>query len=140
MIYPVVVMPDAVDVIVGYLQTTLPTYGFDVAVRDRVPEERPASFVIVRRVGGVRRNVVTDEPMLVVEAWAQRHQDAADLAELCRALMHSLPGTVQDGVACYRTTDVSGPQLLPDGLSSQPRYSLTIQVAMRGEPVEPASS
>jgi hypothetical protein len=140
MTYPVVVMPDATDVVVSYLQGILPAYGEACPVRAKVPTTRPAKFVVVRRVGGVRRNVVTDEPMMVVESWAQSDQDAIDLAELCRGLIHSLPGSVVDGVPIYRVTDVSGTQFLPDDLSAQPRYTMTIQVAMRGVPVEPTSS
>lgn len=139
-IFPVVLMPDAVYVVGAFLQTELPGYGWDVPVRDRVPETRPQRFVVVRRVGGVHRNAVTDEPMLTVEAWARTHQEAADLCALCRALIHSLPGTVQGTVPVYRITDVSGPQLLPDDLSAQPRYTCTLQVAMRGTSVEPSSA
>jgi hypothetical protein len=96
--------------------------------------------VVLRRVGGVRRNEVTDEPMLTVEAWAPTHQEAQDLCALCRALIHSLPGTVQSDVPIYRVTDVSGPQLLPDELSAQPRYTCTLTVALRGQPVEASSA
>lgn len=140
MTLPVVVMPDAVYVLGSFLQAELPDYGWDIPVRDRVPTTRPARFVVVRRVGGVARNVVTDEPMVTVEAWAPTHQEAQDICALARALIHALPGTVQGSTPVYRITDVSGPQLLPDELSAQPRYTCTLQVAMRGAVVEPTSS
>jgi hypothetical protein len=139
-IYPVVVMPDAVYVLGAFLQSELPDYGWTVPVRDRVPETRPSRLVVVRRVGGVRRNEVTDEPMVTVEAWAPTHQEAQDLCALSRALIHALPGTVQSSVPVYRVTDVAGPQLLPDPLSNHPRYSCTLTVAMRGATVEPSSA
>jgi len=140
MTYPVVLMPDAVYVIGAFLQAELPDYGWTVPVRDRVPETRPQRFVVVRRVGGVLRNPVTDEPMLTVEAWAPTHQEAQDLCAVSRALIHSLPGQVVGTVAVYRITDVSGPQLLPDELSAQPRYTCTLQVALRGVPLSASSA
>jgi len=141
MTWPVVLMPDAVDVVGTFLQVELPLYGWDVPVRDRVPETRPAQFVVLRRVGGVSRNVVTDEPMLTVEGWARTHQEAQDLCALSRALIHSMPGErVVNGVAVYRITDVAGPAHLPDDLSAQPRYTCTLSVALRGSPVEPSSA
>jgi hypothetical protein len=140
MTWPVVLMPDAVDVLGGFLQVELPQYGWDVPVRDRVPETRPAQFVVIRRVGGVHRNVVSDEAMVTVEAWARTHEQAQDLCALSRALIHSLPGTVVGTVPVYRITDVAGPSLLPDDLSAQPRYTCTLSVAMRGSPVEPSSA
>lgn len=139
-IYPVVLMPDAVDVVGGFLQTELAAYGWSIPVRDRVPETRPTRLVVVRRVGGTVRNPVTDEPMLTVEAWAPTHQEAHDICAMARALIHSLPGTVQGTTPVYRITDVSGPQLLPDPLSAHPRYSCTLQVAMRGAAAEPVSA
>jgi hypothetical protein len=122
-----VVFPDATFVVVSHLADAL-----DVPVLSRVPTSRPAAFVVIRRVGGVRRNEVTDEPMLVVECWAASDEAAADLAAAARAHVDTMVGQVVENVAVYDVTDVSGPQYLPDSESNQPRYSFTFTAAMRG--------
>lgn len=122
-----VLFPDATLVVVSHLDENLtpPVYS-------KVPTTRPASFVVVRRVGGVRRNEVTDEPMLTVECWASTDEAAADLAALAFAHIDDMPGQTIEGTPVYRITDVSGPQYLPDPESQQPRYSFTFIAAMRG--------
>ena len=119
-----IVFPDAVELVCDHLRTLLaPT-----PVVSRVPTTRPATFVRVQRVGGVRRNLVTDEPTLTVEAWAATEQAAQDLSQLARAHIYAMPG----GGDVYRVTEIGGPVLLPDPLSDQPRYSFTVAVATVG--------
>ena len=116
-----IVFPDAVELVCDHLRIQLaPT-----PVVSRVPTTRPAAFVKVTRVGGVRRNLVTDEPTLTIEAWAATEQAAHDLSQLARAHVYAMPG---DGDV-YRVTEFSGPALLPDPLSDQPRFSFTVAVA-----------
>jgi hypothetical protein len=96
----------------------------------RVPNPRPSIFLVVRRVGGPRRNLVTDEPMVAVEAWADSDENAHDLIQQARAVLHAAIGTA----GIYRVTEISGPGNLPDPVSDQPRYTQTFQVALRGTP------
>lgn len=122
-----IVFPDAVSIVCDHLRTELsPTPAVS-----RVPTTRPDTFVRVQRVGGVRRNLVTDEATLTVEAWAATEQAAHDLSQLARAHVYAMPG---DGDV-YRVTEISGPSLLPDPLSDQPRYSFTVAVATVGAAV-----
>lgn len=123
----VVVFPDATAVTVTHLAGEL-----EVPVVSKVPNPRPDTFVRVRRVGGPRRDLVTDQAQLTVEAWAATDADAADLAQLARAHIHNMRGQVISGVACYRVTEMAGPANLPDPTTDHARYSLTIAVAMRG--------
>ena len=122
-----VLFPDATYVVVSHLADTLA-----VPVYSKVPTVRPATFVVVRRVGGVRRNEVTDEPMVTVECWASKDADAADLAALARAYVDGMAGETIEGTAVYRVTDIAGPAYLPDPESDMPRYTFTFQAAMRG--------
>ena len=123
-----VVFPDAVDVSLAWLQTQM---GPNLVV-PRVPNPRLSRMVLVRRVGGPRLNQVADNATLAVEAWDELEEDAHDLAAEARAYLFALRGQTVNGVACYRVTDVAGPQLLPDPESDQPRYVFTVQAAMRG--------
>lgn len=120
---PVVIFPDAVEVIIGHLADVL-----DDPVEPRVPNPRPDRFLTVQRVGGARRTIVTDAPLLAFEAWAQSDQDAHDLAQLARAHVHALVGT-----AVYLVEEAGGPALLPDPESHQSRYVFTVAVHLRGE-------
>jgi hypothetical protein len=132
MTYPLVVFPDAELVVAVGLRDVLPTLGESCPVLMMIPDPRPATFVIVRRVGGVRGSMVTDRALLAIEAWGDDPGDAQGLAQLCRAAVHSLRGEVVDGVTVYGVTEVAGPGNLPDPESTQARYTMTVQVGLRG--------
>lgn len=129
---PLVVFPDACKAIADAIRSELELEGELVPVGTKVPNPRPPSFVLVRRTGGVRRNVVVDEAQITVEAWAATEEAAHDLSQLARGLVHRLAGTYVDGVTVYRVAEFAGPALLPDPLSDQPRYSFTMLVGLRG--------
>lgn len=124
-----IVFPDAALLVIDYLNDHLAA-----SVEPRIPAERPAAFLTVQRVGGPRATLVTDAPLLAIEAWGDNDEDAHDLAQEARAQLHALPGTVLDGVAVYRVDEAAGPALLPDPLSNQSRYVFTVAVHLRGTP------
>lgn len=138
--YPAVIGPDATDVCVSFLRDALDGQGDDATVAARIPNLRPERLVVVRRVGGPRLNLVADDPMISVECWAADTADAHDLAQLCRALVHTMRGGTVAGVPIYRIDELAGPADLPDPLSDQPRYVFTVQIAMRGTALPPASA
>lgn len=99
----------------------------DVPVVTRVPKERPSSFVRLVRVGGNRRNIITDRAMVTVECWGADIGTADDLCELTRAHIFALaPDVVR------RVSEVAGPQDFPDPVSESPRYQFTVQIDTRG--------
>lgn len=106
-----------------------------VPVSTKVPNPRPVTFVIVRRVGGTRAGLVADEALITVEAWADTDPAAHDLAQIARARLGALEGTVAGGVTIYRVGESSGPQDLPDPDSNQSRYTQTFTVTVRGTPI-----
>ncbi|MFJ8472167.1 hypothetical protein [Kitasatospora sp. NPDC094011] len=135
---PIVLMPDAVAVVAGYLRQALATVGRPVPVVSRIPSPRPPEFVRVERVGGTRATVVSDRPRLDIHAWAATESAAHDLAALVRALLDQIPG-IRDEVTVYRITDVGGLMWMPDDQSGSPRYALAVEIHMRGR-VLPASN
>lgn len=126
-----IVFPDASKLIADHLRSVLVT----VPVGTKIPNPRPATFVLVRRLGGVRRNLVTDEPLIGLECWAADDAAAQNLAQLARAHMGALVGVVLAGTTVYRVDEVSGPQDLPDPLAVVPRYVQQFTVALRGTPI-----
>ena len=123
-----IVFPDAALAAVLILRAGVD----DTAVGTRVPNPREHPFVVVRRIGGVRRNMVVDAAQLSVECWAATEEAAHDLAQLCRGLLHQAEGTTVDGITVYRMVEIGGPVLLPDPESADPRYVGTYELNTRG--------
>lgn len=134
-----ILFPDAAALAIGFLADALDAQGDSAAVSQDVPDPRPARFVTVTRGGGVRHTLVSDAATLLVECWAATSADAHDLAQMSRALLGSMVGSVVDGVQVYRVDEVGGPQQLPDPLSEQPRYVFTLSAHFRGAAVAPGS-
>jgi hypothetical protein len=122
-----IVFPDSVALVIDFLKDEV-----GGTVLNKVSDPRLPQFVVVRRVGGVRRNIVCDAATLTVDCWAEQSEDAHDLAQYCRAVLHTLPGQQLDGVTVYKVDEVGGPADLPDPVSDQPRYSFTVSVTVRG--------
>ena len=127
MTYPVPIAVDATAVVIEIVDAAT-----TAAVHQRVPDPRPAEFVLVRRVGGIRQNRVSDEATILIEAYSASEEEAHDLAQVARQAIHEARGQVVSGATIGRTAELSGPGNLPDPLSDQPRYVQTITVALRG--------
>ncbi|WP_225987200.1 hypothetical protein [Streptomyces spectabilis] len=128
---PVVVMPDAVAVVTGYLRGALKAHGQPVPVVSRIPTPRPPAFVRVQRIGGTQQTPVSDRPRLDIHCWAESESAAHDLAALSRALLGDIPG-VRGGVTVYRLSEVGGPMWLPDDKTSAARFAFAVEIHMRG--------
>lgn len=129
-----VLFPDTAAAVASFLNDTL-----GVETSNRVPNPRPAEFYRVQRVGGVSREIVIDDALILVEAWASTDGEADDLAQLARAHLLAICGDHVDGVLLYRAVDASAPALLPDTLSGQSRSTATYQVSARGVALDTAS-
>ncbi|WAB09063.1 tail terminator [Arthrobacter phage Chridison] len=134
----IIITVDSEDLLLRQVQFDLRT-KFNrpgIMASTAVPNPRPPEFVILRRVGGVMRDLVTDEPTILVEAWSSTETKAARLANEVRGLLHWY--TEIDGYSILGCDEISGPVNLPDGLSAQVRYTATYVVAIRsGETVTP---
>jgi hypothetical protein len=131
---PVVIFPDVVDLAVDYVKAGLVARGVAAPVGARTPSSGipAAGFVLLRRLGGPRRDIVTDQPQLGVECWADTEHRAQTLAQLVRALLFALRGGTLGGHPVYRVQEFAGPAALPDPDTSKPRYVFTHLVDIRG--------
>lgn len=132
---PVVVFPDAVTLVVAYLQAELSLRSITAPVRARVPVQWPApfaGFVRIDRLGGVRHNIVVDAPSIGVEVWHDADHRAADLMGMVRALMFAMRGRTLTGHPVYRVEEAAGPAALPDPVTNTPRYVCQFVVHVRG--------
>lgn len=128
---PVVMFPDAVLVVIDYLRSVMPV---GTQVYSRVPETRPAEFIRIQRLGGTRRNLVTDRPRVDVECWSDTEESAEALISKTRAYVLAMAGK-RGGTTVYDVSEVGGPQWLPDSVSGQPRYSFAVEFSTRGTEV-----
>lgn len=103
-----------------------------VPVVTKVPNPRPAAFVRVTRVGGARRDRVTDQPLVVVEAWAATEPAASTLGARAQAYVYALEQTSVDGDYVRAVREAGGLQFFPDPISETPRYQFTAQLDTRG--------
>lgn len=126
-----VIFPDIEALLIGYLGTRVAP----VTVSTRVPATRPASFVKVARVGGPRRDQVTDRPMVVFQAWGPDSVAASTLARTVHAHVYALAqtDTPQGYVSAVR--EVGGLQYFPDPESGADCYQFTAQLQTRGVPL-----
>ncbi|WP_103529512.1 hypothetical protein [Streptomyces sp. SM12] len=128
---PVIEFPDATSVMRDYLASVLD----GVPVVSRVPDERPTTFVRVKRLGGLRNSLITDRPRLDVQFWAESEEAAHDLMQRGRAHILAMAGAHGD-TTVYRVREESGAQWLPDHVSGHPRYAIAFGLSLRGRRLE----
>lgn len=125
--------PDAEELFRVELATRVSeVLGDTVPASTQVPAHRPAEFLVVRRVGGSRRDLVTDVPVIQVEAWATKESRASRIAAVAQGIMQGL--TEIGPYAVGLEDEVTGPTSFPDG-SQQARYTASYAMAVRGEEI-----
>lgn len=127
-----VLFPDAILLVIEIIRDGYTGQDIDVPVDTQVPNSRPDEYVVVRRVGGTQRDLVTDEALITLEASAQTEFRARQLLDYARAFVKAARGTSRDSTAIYSTHEISGPADLPDPVAQIPRSSATWQLAVRG--------
>lgn len=123
-----VIFPDVEALLVAYLT---PLLG-GVEVGTQIPNPRPDTFVRVTRVGGARRDRITDQPLVVVQAWATDEAAAQNLGARAQAHVFALEQTSVGDSYVRAVREVGGFQAVPDPLSGTPRYQFTAQLDTRG--------
>lgn len=122
---PVVAWPDVTLLATQYLRGRLG----GVQVGSRIPRPRPVEFVVLRRVGGPRRNPLVDDARLDVQVWAEADERAMEIASLARYQLGLMPQHVP---AVRQFGEDAGPTLIPDAPSEVPRVLLTVVLSVRG--------
>ena len=103
--------------------------GSTLPASTKVPNPRPPEFLVVRRVGGSPRDLVTDVPVIQVEAWALTESRASRIASVVQAVMEWVQEV--NGRSVWLEDVVVGPVSFPDG-SNQARYTASYAAAVRG--------
>lgn len=124
-----ITFPDAVDTAIKVVNDAP---AVPVPAHGRVPDQRPAAFIRIRRVGGPKQNLVMDGAQLAVESWAATDTAAHDNLQTARAALYAASGDVVGGVTIGLVEELSGPGDLPDPDSDQPRVTMTMIFPCRG--------
>jgi hypothetical protein len=120
-------------VAIEYLREALP----GASVFSRVPDPRPAEFIRIERLGGLRKSLIIDRPRIDVECWSDSEEGAEELMKRVRAYVMAMAGK-RGETTVYNVSEVSGPMWLPDSASGQPRYSFAVEFSARGTEMETA--
>lgn len=104
----------------------------DVPVDTHVPSPRPAAFVRLYRIGGVRLNMAQERSLLNVEAWGANETAAYDLAARVWGLLDDADGEfLAPGVwLADGSSGLASPVSNPDPDSGQARYQFTANVTI----------
>lgn len=104
-----------------------------VRIFDRIPKANSSlmPYVTVTRVGGPVVSPVTEEALLVIEAWAEDWATAQSTLQLARTALWGLPGHVVAGLTFARMAEFAGPARLPDPVSNFPRFTFTVSATVR---------
>ena len=124
---------DVEQLLIDYLNDTLPDYGIDLPVADRVATTNAPGITLVR-TGGIRRDLVTDEAQITIDV---RHYDSGQAMQVAlhvRALINDLWSRVIGGAQVYTVRELAGPYSNPTSAELY-RYSLSFLVAVRSSQV-----
>ena len=129
----VIIFGDIEEALRVHLTAELPDFTADsVTVAVTRPNPMSTRLVLVPRLGGPKRDIVTDGATIGVECFAPTHSGALELAQLARGIIEALPGKTISGLPVYRVQEFAGPAMLPDPDSDTPRYVFTVRVEFRG--------
>lgn len=106
-----------------------------VAVGTKLPtaDPKPPQFVRVTTAGGGERDLVTDRPLLVLDGFAVREQDARDLTALALGLLLRAGRSGElGGVTCYGVAVGGLPANLPHpAVPTHFRFTATASADLR---------
>lgn len=121
------------------LSTGLPLHGWPGLtlaanrVGTKIPSGSPESFVRLRALGGVNRDLIADAATLVVEGYHQKEGKARELCAMSTALLEAAGRAgVLGGLTCYGVSVAALPGNLPDpNVPDRFRFTSTISVSLR---------
>lgn len=117
------------DVEQAIIDELSPTYSIGTAI----PADKPPLFFRVIATGGTERDLVTDTPTVVLEAYAARESAARDALAVALASLQlaARKGSI-GGQTCYSLEVLGLPQNLPlPSVPTHKRYITTITPALR---------
>lgn len=93
---------------------------------------RPDRLVVIKRIGGMRQNLVTDSATIDLHCYDTTYSAAQTLIQLVRGIINALPGTTISGCLIQRVTERVSPAHMQHPKSNNPRYVMTLDIDYRG--------
>lgn len=126
-----IIDPNVESLVVAYLRGALPVYGLTMPVGTTVPNPRPTESVTVYRTGGIRRDIVTDQPQITIDVRAGTEKRAVYIIGFVRGLVNELDKSNEfDGNQVQYVEELAGPGNLPDPISGI-RYTMSFSISIR---------
>ena len=122
----VIVFPDVIDAAIDAVNSLVGGALDGAPVVGRVPSPRPARFVRLRLVGGIRETLISRQATLTVEGYAGTATAATQLCSLVSGALVACDGVIFGGF------EIAGPAELPDPTTSQERATATVGIRVRG--------
>lgn len=127
-----VAFPDAEQIVTGHLAATLP--GVHVCADLPAPEDFAGLVPIVQvaRIGGLiiaRKRL--DNPRMDVQVYAPTRAQANDLLAQVRGVIEDMAGVTRDGGVVTKTSEETGPRLIPDPNTDVVRVGYTAALVIR---------
>lgn len=119
---------DIEQLLIDYLTTALPTEGFNVPVADQISAPE---CVVLYRVGGADRGLVTAVPSVILESYAATNTRASAILRRVFALVRDLYGSVLGGYVIYDVQVFRGPSSDPKPPEDLVRYSAMVAIGVR---------
>lgn len=94
------------------------------------PRDITGPYYVVSRVGGIMSNLVTDEALLAVGAYADDPVVASDMANRAREALVAARATMVGGAWVRWWTEAAGPASFPDPTSKLFRYQFSGQLTI----------
>lgn len=128
---PLIVFPDVEgdlkDFYTAFVAGRSEDYAQGVAVHVRVPTDRPARLVAVRRAGGVSQQFGLDTVRFDIQVWHDSDTSAHDLAALLRAATWTARG-----FRSFRGMRESGGLIPVPDTDGSARYMFTPEFTVKG--------
>lgn len=120
--------PDIEDLLIDWAPAALVASGFTVPVAGRKVADE---CVVVYRVGGPDRDIVTGLPLVKFDVYAGLASRASAICRRMVALVKDLDGSSLGGSIVYRVDTFQGPTSDPRPPADLYRYTATLQLAVR---------
>lgn len=101
----------------------------------RVPDPRPAKFVLLEPSGGNDESIVHGWRSVVVDSWGASESEAFDLALGVEAHLKALRNERLKGVLIYKARPSGGIVWMPDPDAKVPRFRQNYEILTRSEAI-----
>ena len=120
--------PDVEDLLIAWVPTALTGQGFTLPVSSR---KTAKECVVIYRVGGPDRDLVTGLPLVKFDVYAATEMRASAILRRLVGLIKRLPGSGEMSGVVYRVDTFQGPTNDPRPPDDLVRYTATLQLAIR---------